>query len=310
MKSWPDSIRGRFARWEVVVEPDRDEAEWWAGAPSVVRDDDGVFWMAARMRTADSPLGMRGYEIRILRSEDGIRFQPAHSIRREDVPIAGFERPALLRDPATGAFRLYGCGPIDGAWRIVRFEDAVRPDAFVPSSAHVVIEPLPREPLGPALPTQYKDPVVAFVHGAFHCWAIGVLGNERLFHFVSMDGEKWKPVGHPSSSLLPLSGWHTHSVRPASLLPVGIGWLFVYEGSSSAWDDPSYNNVTGLAFTFDLHTLVDLTPDEPLLVSPTPGRLQAWRYSHWMWVGDELRVYAEVEKANGAHEIRLFRVTR
>jgi hypothetical protein len=29
-----------------------------------------------------------------------------------------------------------------------------------------------------------------------------------------------------------------------------------------------------------------------------------------MWVGDELRVYAEVEKANGAHEIRLFRVTR
>jgi hypothetical protein len=29
-----------------------------------------------------------------------------------------------------------------------------------------------------------------------------------------------------------------------------------------------------------------------------------------MWVGDELWVYAEVEKPNGAHEIRLFRLSR
>ena len=42
---------------------------------------------------------------------------------------------------------------------------------------------------------------------------------------------------------------------------------------------------------------VDLTPDGPLLISPTPGRLHTWRYSHWMWVKDELWAYAEVEKA-------------
>lgn len=34
-----------------VLRPYRNEAEWWAGAPSVVRDDQGTFWMAARMLT-------------------------------------------------------------------------------------------------------------------------------------------------------------------------------------------------------------------------------------------------------------------
>ena len=91
---------------------------------------------------------------------------------------------------------------------------------------------------------------------------------------------------------------------------MGVGYLFIYEGSDSRWPDPTYNIATGLAFTFDLHRVIDLTPDEPLLVSTTPGRLHVWRYSHWMWVDDELWVYAEVEKTNGAHEIRLFRLPR
>ena len=30
--------------------PDRDEPEWWAGAPSVVQTADGRFFLAARMR--------------------------------------------------------------------------------------------------------------------------------------------------------------------------------------------------------------------------------------------------------------------
>ena len=45
------------------------------------------------------PRGLRGYEIRILKSEDGIKFKKVHAIKREKVPIPGFERPALLIDP-------------------------------------------------------------------------------------------------------------------------------------------------------------------------------------------------------------------
>lgn len=314
------SVPDRFRDYDVIAVPDKDEAEWWAGAPSILRDNEGTFWMAARMRTAEAPLGRRGYEIRISRSRDGLRFEPAASIRREDVPIDGFERPALLQDPKTGRYKLYACGPVNGVWCILKFDDADRPDRFVASSARPVITPIEssesRSPeqivgryhRGPACPTMYKDPVLILAEGRYHCYVIGQLGTERLFHFVSDDGEAFRPVGHLSESLLPLAGWHDYAIRPASILPIGVGYLFVYEGSSARWADPVYNIATGLAFTFDLHHLVDLTPEAPILLSTTPGRLHTWRYSHWIWVDRELWVYAEVEKSNGAHEVRRFRI--
>lgn len=317
---WLGSIPTKLDSYDVVAVPDRDEPEWWAGAPSVMRDDDGTFWMAARMRTADAPLGKRGYEIRILQSRDGIRFEKARSVLREDVAIEGFERPALLKDPRTRRFKLYGCGPLGGTWCVFKFDDADRPDQFIASTARpVIVPPKPSESRpahtivgryrrGPALPRGYKDPVIFHTEGCYHCYVIGQLGTERLFHFVSEDGGEFEPVGHPSDSLLPLHGWHSFCVRPASVVPLGVGYLFVYEGSDTRWADPVYNIATGLGFTFDLHHVVDLTPDGPLAISTTPGRLHTWRYSHWLWVGSELWIYAEVEKANGAHEIRLFRL--
>jgi hypothetical protein len=305
-----DETPSGFDRWDVVAEPDRDEAEWWAGAPSVCRGAGGEFWLALRMRTADAPLGLRGYEIRLLRSDDGIRFQAVHAIRREDVPIPGFERPALVRDPATGRFRLYGCSPIDGVWQIIRFDDADRPDRFVASSARTVIAPLARTATGPQPPTGYKDPFILHANDGWHCFTIGIQGCERTFHFVSPDGETWQPDGDPCQSLMGLCGWHTHAVRPASIVPLGLGYLFIYEGSDTRWPDPAYCIATGLGYTLDLRRVIDVTPDAPLLVSPTPGRLPVWRYSHWLWVGDELWAYAEVERPNGSHETRLYRLPR
>jgi len=299
-----------FGTWTVAARPDRDAPEWWAGAPSVVRDDEGAFWMAARMRTADAPLGLRGYEIRIYRSDDGLSFEPVHGIRREDVPVPGFERPALLRDPRSGLFMLYGCSPIDRVWQMVRFGDADRPDRFAAQSARTVLRPLCAGSGEEGLPTGYKDPVVLFAEERFHLYVIGIASREQTYHFTSEDGWEWAPVGPASESLLELSGWHTHAVRPASVLSSGPGYLFVYEGSSSDWPDPAYNIATGLGYTMDLHQVYDMTPTAPLLVSPTPGRLAVWRYSHWMWVGDEVRVYAEVECPNGSHEVRVFRVPR
>jgi hypothetical protein len=319
---WLGSIPSRFARYDVVAVPDKDQAEWWAGAPSVVREDNGTFWMAARMRTPDAPLGQRGYEIRIYRSPDGIHFDKVHSIPREQVPIPGFERPAMLKDPKTGKFKLYACGPLNGPWCIIKFDDADTPAQFLPATARPVITPpAPQETRppdlivgtysrGPALPTMYKDPFIFHAAGTYHCYLIGHLRAERCFHFTSSDGERWQPVGEFSKPIMDLDGWHNFAVRPACLVPLGVGYLFVYEGSDARWADPVYNIATGLAFTFDLHQVIDLTPDNPLLISTTPGRLHTWRYSHWLWVNNELWAYAEVEKANGAHEIRLFRLSR
>jgi len=303
-----EALRGEY---EVILRPDKSKPEWWAGAPSVVRDADGTFWMACRMRSADLPRGLRGYEIRILKSSDGIQFERVLSIPASAVPIPGFERPALLIDPKSGLFKLYACGPWkDGPWCIVKFDDAKTPADFVASTARPVIVPRAKAFDRDQPPVEYKDPVVIFAEGAYHAFVIGYARqNERIYHFRSDDGEAWAPVGNPYDSLLPLSGWHDFFVRPASVLPLGVGYLFVYEGSKTSWYDPVYNLGTGLAHTFDLNTLSDLTPTAPIAVSNTPGEHMAvFRYSCWLPVNGEIWVYAEVSCPDQTHEVRRYRV--
>lgn len=297
--------------YSVILRPDKSEPEWWAGAPSVARGADGTFWMACRMRSPEYPRGLRGYEIRILRSEDGEHFEVAHSIKREDVPIPGFERPALIIDPKTGQFKLYACGPWQsGPWSIIKFDDAATPADFIANTAQPVIVPRAKLHERDVPPAEYKDPFIFFAEGAYHCYVIGyVRQNERIFHFRSEDGEQWTPVGNPYESMMPLSGWHDFFVRPACVLPTGAGYLFVYEGSKTTWHDPVYNIATGLAFTFDLHHVTDLTPEAPFAVSSTPSEsFSTFRYSHWLRNGGEVWVYAEVACPDETNEIRLYRL--
>ncbi len=308
------TFAGKFDAYDVVLEPPEDAAEWWAGAPSVVRDAEGTFWLAARMRTAEAPRGLRGYELQLLRSDDGIDFDLVKRIRREDVPIAGFERPALLQHPETGAFALYACGPWgpEREWSIIKFDDAQTPADFDASTARAVITPRAKTYERDIRPDGYKDPVILCAEGAYHAYVIGTMRRtERIYHFTSSDGEVWAPVGNYYESIMDLEVWHDFYVRPASVLPTEIGYFFFYEGSSVDWYDPVYNMGTGVGFTFDLHTIQELTTEGPLAISSTPSdNFHVFRYSHWMRVDGELWVYAEVAKPNNAHEIRLFRLRR
>lgn len=306
-----EKIAAKFDDYTVVLEPDKSKAEYWAGAPSVVRDKHGTFWLAARMRSPEHPRGLRGYEIRILKSEDGIHFRKVHSIQRQDVPIPGFERPALLLDPETGKFKLYACGPWEkGPWSIIKFDDADDPTQFDPATAKPVIQAPEKSYPRDVSVIEYKDPFIIHAQGQYHCYVIGYIRrNERLFHFTSSDGETWLPEGDVNQPIMDLSGWHNFFIRPASVLPLGIGYFFVYEGSSTQWYDPVYNVVTGLGFTFDLHDIIDLTPDTPLCLSNTPQEFYTWRYSHWLMVDRTLFIYAEVARKDYAHEIRLFRIS-
>ena len=124
------SLARALEDYEVVLRPDRDVEEWWAGAPSVVVSPDGTFFLAARMREGESPRGERGYEIRILESADGIHFETIARLRREDLGVSGVERPALVVDPATGAYRLYGCAGTERGWFVFRLDDADHPARF------------------------------------------------------------------------------------------------------------------------------------------------------------------------------------
>jgi len=304
---WAEALRDAI----IVVHPEKDAPEYWAGAPSVARGEDGTIWLACRMRSPEAPRGQRGHSLRLLRSADGIKFDDALTIKRDAVPVDGFERPALLVDPKTKKFKLYGCGAWEGGpWSIFKLDDAADPAKFDPATARRVIAPLPTTGERDVLPVEYKDPVIFHDGQRFHAYVIGYLRkNERIYHFTSTDGETWQPQGNPYVSLLPLAGWHDFFVRPAAVIPAGLGWLFLYEGSHSAWHDPVYNIATGLAFTFDLHTLQDLTPDAPLWLSPTPGpNCATLRYATALQVEKELWVYAETARPNDAHDIRLLRL--
>jgi len=291
-----------MADYQVILEPDRDAPEWWAGAPSVARGEDGTFYLACRMREGDSQRGLRGYEVRILKSSDGCDYQPIHHIRRDDAGVPGFERPAIVRDPATGKFRLYGCAPLEGGWGIIRWDDADDPADFRPETARPVLQPnYPND--GFVHVKGYKDPFIMWHAGRWHMFVIGCDAVERTWHFTSDDGDDWQL--ECATPILENTGWHSFFTRPACVLPMAVGHLFVYEGSHVGWHDPPYNIATGLAYSPDLKTFIDLTPAEPLLRSTTPGDYHTWRYSHWMTVEDKVYAYFEAARPNNTNEIRL-----
>ncbi len=295
-------IRRRLERFDVVLEPDKNVPEWWAGAPSAVVGDNGHVFLAARMREGDSPRGLRGYEVRMLESHDGRFFNCIAQIHRGDANVRGFERPALVRDPRTGAFRLYLCAPIDGLWKILLLDDADHPSKFKPATARVILAG--ETDLDARVHVNgYKDPFVLWDDGRWHMFVIGNDKVERIHHFVSHDGSAWER-GMPAP-VLPNTGWHNFYTRPACIMPLDVGYILVYEGSRFDWFDPVYNIATGLAYSPDLFQWTDLTPDEPLLKSTTAGRYHTWRYSHWLRVGDAIHVYFEAARANDTNEIRV-----
>jgi hypothetical protein len=297
-----DEVVSAMSRYEVILEPDEDTPEWWAGAPSALLSQDGTFYLAARMREGRSPRGRRGYEIRILKSTDGRRFEVINRILREEAGVPGFERPCLVQDPRSGRYRLYACAGFERGWAIIKFRDADDPAAFDARSwKQVLAAQYPDD--GFAHVTGYKDPVVLWEGGQWHMFVIGADRVERIHYFTSEEGEVWQPG--PRNPVMENDGWHNFYTRPASVLPMAVGYLFVYEGSNFGWRDPVYNIATGLAYAPDLGTLVDLTPHQPLLRSTTPGDYHTWRYSHWLPVGERVFVYCEAARPNNTNELRL-----
>ena len=185
-----DTIAERLANYEVVLEPDENTPEWWAGAPSVVVGPDGHFYLAARMREGNSPRGRRGYEVRIMKSADGRRFEPINHLTREDAGVPGFERPSLVVDPHTGRFRLYGCAGLEGGWAILKWSDVDDPAAFDASTAEPVLRAEHPDD-GFVHVEGYKDPVVLWDEDRWRMFVIGYDRVERIHHFISEDGLTW-----------------------------------------------------------------------------------------------------------------------
>jgi len=300
-------IKEELEKYKTILRPDEESPEWWAGAPSVVRTmDKKKFFLAVRMREGKSRRGRRGYEIRILESENGIDFQTIKKIQRSEVELPVFERPCIMQDSNSKKFKLFGCSEFIEGWGIWKLDDADHPADFDPSTLHRV--------LVPELPTHnfvriggYKDPFIFWdgINKIMHMFVIGYDRIERIYHFTSIDGgESWKPFS--KQPILDNSGWHNFFTRPACIIPLKIGYILIYEGSNVLWRDPVYNIATGIAYTPNLIDFYDLTPNKPLLKSPTPGNYFTWRYSHWLPINEnkEIFVYFECACPDDTNEVR------
>lgn len=300
-------IQNSLKEYKTILEPDENSPNWWAGAPSVVYDQKhNKFYLAARMREGKSERGRRGYEVRILESEDGIHFKTINHVHRDKLELPVVERPCIVQMPDTGKFRLYGSSEFIDGWGIWKLDDVNDPAEFEPKTVDRV--------LNAELPTNnyvrvtgYKDPFIYFdiKESRWNMFVIGIDRVERPYRFVSDDGISWKQIG--SSPVMESTGWHSFFTRPACIIPQPIGYIFVYEGSNLNYSDPVYNIATGLAYTPNLETYYDLTPNEPLIKSTTPGNYHTWRYSHWLKVPDQkaFYIYYEAARPNDTNEIRL-----
>src|SRR6201996_4951804 len=121
----------------LAIVPPGSGPGYWAGGPSAVLADDGVY-LAYRLRR---PVGNgRGYAVALAFAPDGVTFgAPVTGITKEEMDTESLERPELVRLP-DGRWRLYLSCATTGTkhWR-VEVTEAAHPAEFDISARQTVL---------------------------------------------------------------------------------------------------------------------------------------------------------------------------
>ena len=285
---------------DLVVAPPEGGAGAWAGAPSALLAGD-TFYLAYRLRL---PIGEggRGFRNVVARSADGVRFEEIAWLDRERFGAESLERPALVLTPD---------GPLAGVRQLRHAGDqalAGRPGRG--GDAGGARPPPRRRPCCPAAtPSGVKDPVLLHDGERWHLWAsahpLERLGRRRPDdHRVrhqpgrrELDlarhraGRPARRVGRPRRA----------GQRGAHGRRHGRG---SYDGRATA--EQNWEELTGLATgTVGADGLVGrltATAGEPVRSPYGGGGL---RYLSVVPLPDgSSRVYYELTRADGAHELR------
>ncbi len=296
--AWPASLLPRLEESSVVITPPGAGPGYWAGAPSAVLTEEGIY-LAYRLRR---PLGDgRGYAVAIARSADGVRFETVATIRREWMQAESLERPCLVHTPA-GRWRLYlSCAtPGTKHWRVELLE-ASDPSRFDVRERLVVLP-------GDAK-TGVKDPVIRHRGGGWHLWtschplADPAEADQMVTEYAtSDDGLDW--VWH-GTALSGRSGlWDARGTRVSAVCyadtTAGAMIAAFYDGRATAVEN--YEERTGIATGVEPAALAALG-STAAAESPYAGR--GLRYLDILPLGDgRHRLYYEMTRPDGAHELR------
>ncbi len=278
----------------IVLPPPGEGPGNWAGGPSSVAAD-GEIYLAYRLRR---PVGLgRGYANVVARSADGVSFETVTTLHKDEFGTESLERPALVRTP-DGAWRLYVSCATAGTkhWQVELLE-ADHPSQFTSRSRRVV---LPGDPK-----TAVKDPVIRYHDSMWHLWAsVHLLTDPHetdqmtTDYATSADGIDW--TWHGTA----LSGrpghWDARGTRASAVCFVDDKIVAAYDGRATAAEN--YEERTGIATGAEPAALTQ-TGSEPLAVSPFRGG--GLRYLDLLELpGGGTRLYYEMTRADGAHELR------
>ncbi|MCW2820445.1 MAG: hypothetical protein JWR64_240 [Marmoricola sp.] len=264
----------------------------WAGAASAVLVD-GVTYLAYRVRR---PLVEgRGLATSVIRSTDGVSFEPVCQVFRDEFGAESFERPVVLRRP-DGGWRLYlSCAtPGSKHWWIEAL-DADRPEDL-PRGRRTVVLP------GDAA-VAVKDPVITVRDGLWEMWLCehpltdgGEEDRMSTAYLSSTDGLSWHRHG---TVLEPTPGsWDARGARVTTVLshdPLVV----LYDGRPRAEDN--WHETTSVARADATGQLLP-DPESPVLRSPNSDG--ALRYATAVNNPDgSTRFYFEMARPDGAHDL-------
>lgn len=294
LRDWPTSLLPAPEKSQLVVAPPESAPGYWAGAPSAVVGDDGIY-LAYRLRR---PVGAgRGYAVRVARSADGVRFETLLTLTREQFASDSLERPALVRGPDR-RWRLYISSATPGTkhWRVELLQ-ADHPARFDASRREMVLP-------GDAK-TGVKDPVIRWDDGSWQLWASchpladpGEADQMVSNYATSADGLEWTWHG---TALAGRPGyWDSRGTRVAAISRSGDTIAAFYDGRASAAEN--YEERTGIAIGTEPSALT-ASGTHPAAQSPHAGG--GLRYLDLLPLPDgRLRLYYELTRADGAHELR------
>lgn len=264
----------------VVAEAPAAGPQKWAGAPSLIRHEDGSFTLAYRVRD-------NGDGVVIARSDDGERFETIARFSSRDLGVGMTERPALI-PMENGGWRMYvSCGDSIGHhWWIGLLEA----DS---------LERLGRSELRPIFPgdavTWVKDPII-HRHGdewrAWICCHLADIPGEEdrmtTAYATSRNGLDWEwrgtvLEGRPGR-------WDARGARMTAVLPDGRA---AYDGRASAAEN--WFERTGLATRTPGGATFTATGDEPVAVP---------RYLEIVPVPGGYRIFYEALLPDESHELR------
>lgn len=283
---------------ELVVAPPGGGPGSWAGAPSAVLAG-GTIWLAYRLRR---PVGAgRGVRTVVAASADGVRFEDVAVLDRDRFGAESLERPALVVTD-DGRWRLYVSCATPGSkhWRVDLLE-ADSPDSLPAAQ--------PRTVLPGSATAGVKDPVLLRSGGRWHLWAsVHPLPRrddaDRMTtdYATGVDGVDWQwhgtvLAGRPGE-------WDARGVRVTSVLDLGDRLVASYDGRATAeqnWEELT-GTATGRRGADGLFGALTADGEVPVR-SPYGGG--AVRYLSVLPLGDgTTRLYYEMARADGAHELR------